>query len=109
MFFKEEQRESAPRVHMAKTFHIDIVSPEKSLYKGEAEMLIAPSEFGYVGILADHAPLVAHLGKGKIIFKDSSRKTNVYNCEGSGFLEVLKNNVTLIVDAITRSQDNANA
>ena len=86
---------------MAKTFHVDIASPSRIVYKGEAASLVVPCEFGYAGILADHAPMVARLVKGKITVRDSSLATVTFNSGGGGFLEVLKNNATLILDVVT--------
>jgi F-type H+-transporting ATPase subunit epsilon len=84
------------------TFHVDIVSPEKIIYSQEALSLVVPAELGYMGILANHAPLVARLVKGKITLKDNSKETKFFDVPGSGFIEVLKNKVTLILGGLER-------
>lgn len=86
---------------MDNTFHVDIVTPERTVYSGNIISLVVPAELGYMGILANHAPLIAHLIKGKIILRSSLQETKVFNLPGSGFMEVLKNKVTLTLDSIS--------
>lgn len=90
---------------MAKTFHLNILTPEKTVYAGSAASLTAPGEAGYLGILADHAPLVTTLQPGKISFKDESGQSTVLESEGKGFLEVLKNEATVILTTLAKGPD----
>ena len=83
---------------MPNHFHIDILSAQKTLYSAEAVSLVVPAEFGYLGVLANHAPLIAHLVKGKIIIRDDSSSAKTFDSSG-GFIEVLKNKVTVILSA----------
>ncbi|MDD5166715.1 MAG: F0F1 ATP synthase subunit epsilon [Candidatus Omnitrophica bacterium] len=82
---------------MSNLFHIDIVGPEKIIYSGEIISLVVPAEFGYLGVLANHAPLIAHLVKGKITLRDNTDATLIFDIRDQGFIEVLKNNVTLVL------------
>ena len=82
---------------MAKTFNLSIVHPERVLAERKAVSLVVPSELGYMGILANHAPLVANLAKGKIILRDGSGKTEEFSSPGKGFIEVLNNEVVIIL------------
>ncbi|PIU40988.1 MAG: hypothetical protein COS99_07945 [Candidatus Omnitrophica bacterium CG07_land_8_20_14_0_80_42_15] len=82
---------------MDKQFRLNILSRDKAVYEGDIVSLIAPSEWGYFGILADHAPLIAKIGSGKIILRNNSGKTQIFESKGKGFLEVLKNNVTILL------------
>jgi F0F1-type ATP synthase epsilon subunit len=56
-----------------------------------------PAAFGYLGILAGHAPLIAGLVKGRITLKDASGEIRDFDCEGGGFVEVLNNEVTIVL------------
>jgi len=85
---------------MAKTFNLTLIAPEKIAYQGEAVSLVAPCENGYLGVLADHAPLVACTKSGKITVKKPSGETANFTCQGNGFLEALKNSVIIIVDSV---------
>lgn len=84
---------------MAPTFRVKILSPDKKIFEGEAQSLVAPATQGYVGILAHHAPFMTTLGPGKITIRNAEGQTTAFDCNGSGFLEVLKNNALLLVDS----------
>ncbi len=84
---------------MMKTFHVDIVSPTKVICSQEAVSLVVPAELGYLGVLADHAPLLAHLVRGKIILRPDTNQVKIFQMNGQGFLEVAKNKVTVILDS----------
>ncbi len=83
---------------MSKNFNVVIVSPEKIIYQGEVISLIVPSESGYLGVLADHAPLLANLASGKITLKQENGSPINFDYQGQGFLEVLNNNVSLLLN-----------
>lgn len=82
-----------------KLFHVDIVSPDKSIYNGAIQSLVVPCELGYLGVLAGHAPFIANIVRGKITLKEDSGETLEISCKGRGFLEVIKNNATLLLDS----------
>ncbi|MDD5269909.1 MAG: F0F1 ATP synthase subunit epsilon [Candidatus Omnitrophica bacterium] len=81
-----------------KSFKISIATPERSLFDGEASSLIAPGKSGYFGVLVDHAPLIALLGPGKITIKYGTSGVTVFDCKSAGILEVLKNNVSILIE-----------
>jgi len=85
---------------MDKFFQVDILSADKTLYSGKASSLVAPAGLGYLGILADHAPMITTLSPGRISLKEESGKQVVINCKGKGFLEVFKNNISLLLDEV---------
>ncbi|MDD2752560.1 MAG: hypothetical protein PHN59_05445 [Candidatus Omnitrophica bacterium] len=82
---------------MDKDFFVSITTPEKTIYEGKAVSLIAPAELGYLGVLANHAPFMANTVSGKIIIREASGQALTISVQGKGFLEVLKNQVTLLL------------
>ena len=82
---------------MPKAFNLSIITPDKVIYEGRITSLVAPAALGYLGVLADHAPLAATLTAGKIILKEESGRQVVFSSKDKGFLEVLKNNVRIIL------------
>ncbi len=80
-----------------KTFQVNINSREKVIYEGKAVSLIVPCQSGYLGILADHAPLAARLSKGKITLRLASGGVNLVDSSINGFLEVVKNQATILL------------
>ncbi|MCX5713809.1 MAG: hypothetical protein NT033_03175 [Candidatus Omnitrophica bacterium] len=85
---------------MPKTFKLEILTLDKLVYKGEITSLVVPAELGFLGVLADHAPLVASLTSGKISLKDAAGKNENFVSGGIGFLEVLKNKAVIILDSL---------
>lgn len=81
-----------------KILKVNISTPEKTIYEGETSSLIAPGELGYLGVLVDHAPLIANLGPGNIIIKGLDDRQLTFRNKGAGILEVLKNSVSVLVD-----------
>ncbi len=87
---------------MAATFHVNILTPDAVVFSGEAVSLVVPAERGYLGVLAHHAPLVAALGSGSVIVKDPAGSTTAFHAGGAGFLEVSRNQATLLLDEIKK-------
>ncbi len=81
---------------MAKSFHVEVVSPEATVWGGEAEFLVARTTEGEIGILADHEPVMAALRTGAVIIEHGSQTTTI-GVHG-GFMQVVANTVTLLTD-----------
>lgn len=84
---------------MANTFFISIKTPQKTVYEGRIQSLVAPGIMGYLGVLANHAPFITSLVPGRITLRDDGGKALNFASAGSGILEVLKNNATLLLDS----------
>jgi len=82
---------------MAKLFNLSVITPEKTIYENKVASLVAPAALGYLGVLANHAPLVANLVSGKIIIREDSGEALIIHAQGKGFLEVLRNEVRIIL------------
>ena len=80
-------------------FQLNIVTAEKIFYEDDVSSIIAPGVEGYLGILADHAPLITSLIPGKLTVKNSAGSEIIMALSG-GFLEVLKNKVVILADAV---------
>jgi len=73
---------------------ISVISPEATLFEGEARQLVAPAFDGEVGILESHAPMVTVLGKGELRIDDGAQRFSV---EG-GFMQVVDNVVRVVTE-----------
>ncbi|MCH8984169.1 MAG: F0F1 ATP synthase subunit epsilon [Acidobacteria bacterium] len=82
---------------MAKPFQVDVVSPEATVWSGQATFLVARTPEGELGIMADHEALMGALVTGPVIVEDESGQRTTIGVHG-GFLQVLNNQVTLITD-----------
>ena len=83
-----------------KILKLSVVAPYGKIYQGDIVSLVAPGELGYLGILYNHAPLVTTLQPGKIAFKDSRGVEQALSVKGNGFLEVLDNKITVLVQRV---------
>lgn len=90
---------------MAMTLHVNIVSAEKLLYSGTAEMVIAPGARGELGIYPRHTPLLTTLKPGSVRIKvpDQAEEEVIY--VSGGILEVQPHIVTILSDTAIRGGD----
>ena len=82
---------------MAKPFRVDVVSPEATVWTGEANFVLARTPDGEIGILADHEPLLASLVTSAVEVEGIDGSRTIIGVHG-GFLQVLANQVTLLTD-----------
>ena len=75
---------------------LEILTPEKKLYSGEATSVTLPGVDGSFQILNRHAPIISALAKGTIKYKAGS-ETKTLTITG-GFAECLKNKVIVLVE-----------
>ncbi|MCL2289891.1 MAG: ATP synthase F1 subunit epsilon [Bacteroidetes bacterium] len=73
---------------------VEILTPNKTIFSGNASSIKLPGIDGSFAILENHAPLVAALAKGKVqIISDD--ETLYFEIAG-GVVEVLKNKVEVL-------------
>jgi F-type H+-transporting ATPase subunit epsilon len=84
--------------------HVDIVSAEKEIFSGLAEMVFAPAEEGEVGISPRHAPLITKLNPGEVRVKISSTESYSFFISG-GLLEVQPHVVSVLANTAIRAKD----
>ncbi|MFI3187142.1 MAG: F0F1 ATP synthase subunit epsilon [Methylococcaceae bacterium] len=89
---------------MTMTVHVDIVSAEKEIFSGLAEMVFAPAEMGEVGISPRHAPLISRLKPGEVRVKVSDSEVYPFYISG-GLLEIQPHLVTILADTAIRAKD----
>lgn len=76
--------------------NVEIITPDKELFNGEASSVIVPGSDGLLGILNDHAPLISSLKEGDVKLKTSEgEKTFTVN---GGVVEVLNNKVMILAE-----------
>ncbi|HTI14475.1 MAG TPA: F0F1 ATP synthase subunit epsilon [Dictyobacter sp.] len=85
------------------TLHVEVVTAERALYSGEAEIVDAPGSEGQLGILPRHAPLLALLGAGPLIVKLGGGEETIF--VSGGFLEVSNDQVTVLADTAEHAED----
>jgi F-type H+-transporting ATPase subunit epsilon len=76
---------------------VEIITPEATLYTGEATLVSLPGADGALGILNNHAPLISSLGKGTVKVKENNGKEIRFDVKG-GTVEVNKNKVIILAE-----------
>lgn len=75
---------------------LTIVSPERELYRGEVDIVLAPGIEGQLGILPKHAPLITQLAEGELCARVGEEE--YYFAIHGGFMHVLPNEVIVLAD-----------
>src|SRR2546427_12993034 len=84
--------------------HVELVSPERILWSGEAEMVVSRTTEGDIAFLANHAPFIGLLGIGAVsIIEPGGGRTEA--AVHGGFVEVSHNRVTLLSDVAELASD----
>jgi F-type H+-transporting ATPase subunit epsilon len=76
---------------------VSVISPEKTLYEGEATSVVAPAFDGEVGILSRHAPMLTLLGRGTLRLAAAGGQARRFAVEG-GFLQVADDHVRVVTE-----------
>jgi F-type H+-transporting ATPase subunit epsilon len=80
------------------TLHVEVVSPERILWTGEAQWVRARTlSGGDIAFLTDHAPFVGALDIGLVVVHAEDGTDEVIAVHG-GFVEVSNNRVTILSD-----------
>jgi|SRR5579885_390759 F-type H+-transporting ATPase subunit epsilon len=85
------------------TLHVEVVTQDRNVYSGEADMVVAPGSEGVLGILPRHAPLLTMLKPGELRIKYNNDEEALF--VAGGFMEVSHNVVTVLADAAERAED----
>ena len=84
--------------------HVELVSVEREIWRGEASSVTARTTEGEIGILPGHAPLLGQLAEGftvEIVQADGRVVAAVHG----GFLSVTDNGVTILAEIAELAQD----
>jgi len=79
------------------TFAVEVVSPERVQYSGDARIVICRTTEGELAFLTDHTPLIGALGIGEVRIGQESGEDEVVAVHG-GFVEVRSNKVVILSD-----------
>ncbi len=89
---------------MADNFTFELVSPEKLLLSGDAEMVTVPGAEGDMGILANHSPVMTTLRPGLIEVKMGDGSESSFFVRG-GFADITPTGLTVLAEfAVPKSE-----
>lgn len=83
---------------MAKQIHVELVAVEQKVWSGDADILLARTTEGELGVLPGHAPLLGQLAESSQVTIRQGPESRVYEVSG-GFLSVTEDGVTVLAEA----------
>lgn len=86
------------------TLRLDIVSAEKQIFSGEAEMVFVTGEMGELGIAPGHSQLLTTLRPGFVRTLLPGKQEEVFYISG-GMVEVQPYIVSVLADTAMRADD----
>ncbi|OGG08395.1 ATP synthase F1 subunit epsilon [Candidatus Gottesmanbacteria bacterium RIFCSPHIGHO2_02_FULL_40_24] len=86
-----------------KSINLEIITPERVVFKDEVKYISAPSETGQIGILPDHVPLFTILEEGEIKIERNGEE--IFIAIGGGFLEVARNYASILVTSAYHAEE----
>jgi len=78
--------------------NVSVISPEATLFEGEAPSITAPAFDGEIGILSGHAPMVTVLGTGTLTVGNGPSFT-----VSGGFLQIVDNQVRVVTESAAKA------
>jgi F-type H+-transporting ATPase subunit epsilon len=80
------------------SFHVELVDPEGEIWAGSAELVIARTKDGEIGILTNHAPIIGILAEGSTvqIRPEGQTSPDVFAAVSGGFMSVADNRVSIL-------------
>jgi F-type H+-transporting ATPase subunit epsilon len=81
---------------MAATLKLEIVTPEKTAYSEDVEMVTLPGSEGELGVYPNHVPLLTTIHPGELRVLKGGRET--FLAIGEGFVEITGSSVSVLTD-----------
>ncbi|MCL4304849.1 F0F1 ATP synthase subunit epsilon [bacterium] len=89
---------------MAATFHVELITPQRHLLSAEVVHVRAPGSNGDFGVLANHSPMVAGLGPGRLQIDFPDNKKEEFAVSG-GYFTVDSNKVIILAETCYRKSE----
>lgn len=78
---------------------LSLISPEKVVFTGDAEMIVIPGAKGDFGVLDRHAPFMTMLREGTVTLYHDGKKSQSFQVSG-GFCEVTPEGCIVLADSV---------
>jgi F-type H+-transporting ATPase subunit epsilon len=88
---------------MPETFLLEVATPERLLVREQVREAQIPAAGGYIGVLPEHAPLLAELGTGLLSYLVGDRRGSIV--VSGGFVEVEPDHVRVLAETAERPEE----
>ncbi len=82
---------------------LEIITADRILFDGEADVVVAPGTEGQMAVLPHHAALMTALDPGELRYRDPQGET--FLAISGGFMEVRDNRVVVLADSAERAEE----
>jgi len=89
---------------MAGNIMLEVVTPDRSVVSDEAQIVVAPGEYGEFGVLIGHTSFLTTLKVGMLRYRDKAGTERIVFVNG-GFAEVLPYKMTVLAESAERRRD----
>jgi F-type H+-transporting ATPase subunit epsilon len=87
------------------TLHVELVAVERTIWSGEASMVIARTTEGELGVLPGHAPLLGQLAEGGVVRVRRDDGDDLVVAAHGGFLSVTDRGVSILAETAEISSE----
>lgn len=84
------------------TYHLKVLTPGAKEIDDVVVSIVAPGEDGYLGVLANHAPLITTLQAGDLMVRFENNMEKTFRISG-GILKVARNEAILLTETVEAS------
>lgn len=88
---------------MPERLRFELATPTRLVVTEEADEVVVPGAEGYFGVLPGHAPLLALVGAGEVMYRSGPAER--YVAVSGGFAEVGPDHVTLLTETAERPEE----
>src|SRR5512136_12410 len=83
--------------------HLEVVTPARVVLEKEVDIVVAPGSEGEFGVLPGHVSFLSGIVPGELHYSTGSEKESL--AVSTGFAEVFRNKVSILVDAAERASE----
>jgi F-type H+-transporting ATPase subunit epsilon len=87
---------------MSATFAYTVATPDGQVAKGECDFLVVPTTAGELGVMADHAAIVACVNAGDLRISTGGAPATLI-AVGKGLVDVRDNSVRVLVERAAKA------
>ncbi len=84
------------------TLRLEIVTPEKSVYSDDVDLVVLPGVEGEMGIYPMHVPLMTQIAPGELVVTKGREVQHL--AVGEGFVEITQSRVNVLTDMAIEAQ-----
>lgn len=87
------------------SFYLKVISANREFFQGKCRSLVVPAFDGQKEILAHHEDMVIAIDEGEMRFQEEDSNNWQYAVVGMGFVQIMNNRVTLLVETAERPEE----